>query len=191
MSREPQKLGISFFRRPAEVVARELLGTVLVRHHRKRVLRARLVETEAYVGPHDLANHASKGRTARTEAMFGPAGRAYVYLIYGMHYMLNIVTGEEGDPQAVLLRGALPLDEWAINLSGPGRLAHGFGITGRHYGMDLTSERCYFVSDPGYSPEVVTTARIGVEFSGAWQHELLRFIDAKLVDRRGRPLRAK
>src|ERR1700726_1903621 len=87
------KLETSFFRRPALDVARDLLGTILVRRYRGKELRARIVETEAYVGSHDLACHASRGRTRRTEVMFGPGGHAYVYFIYGIHEMFNIVSG--------------------------------------------------------------------------------------------------
>src|SRR3954454_6922930 len=101
-----EKLACDFYARPAVDVARDLVGTVLVRRYRGKSYRARIVETEAYIGPHDLASHASKGRTARTDVMFGPPGRAYVYLIYGMHEMLNVVTSVEGDPQAVLIRAA-------------------------------------------------------------------------------------
>ena len=95
------RLPRTFYRRDAEIVARELVGKILIHRVDRRVLRARIVETEAYVGAHDLACHAAKGRTARTEVMFGDGGYAYVYLIYGMYDMLNIVTGHEGDAQAV------------------------------------------------------------------------------------------
>src|ERR1700742_4559876 len=88
-----------FYQRKAEDVARDLIGKTLVRTWRGRELRARLIEIEAYVGPHDLASHSSRGRTPRTEIMFGPGGHAYVYFIYGMHEMLNIVTSHEGDAQ--------------------------------------------------------------------------------------------
>src|ERR1700730_4329078 len=101
-----RKLSHSFFDRPAIELAHGLIGTVLVRRARGQQLRARIVETEAYVGSHDLACHASKGRTPRTEVMFGPGGHAYVYFIYGMHDMFNVVAGEADDPQAVLIRGA-------------------------------------------------------------------------------------
>jgi DNA-3-methyladenine glycosylase len=191
MRSSQQKLEVSFFRRPAVDVARDLLGTIFTRSFRRRLYRARIVETEAYIGTHDLACHASKGRTARTEVMFGPPGRAYVYFIYGMYQMLNVVTGEEGDAQAVLLRGAIPLDGWDVNLTGPGRLARAFGITRQHYGLDLTGDRFYFVRDPDYTPNIVTTPRIGVAYAGEWQHEPLRFFDASAVDLRGRPLRPK
>src|SRR5579862_9845037 len=113
------KLGFDFLRRPAEQLAKELLGTILVHCRNNKIRRARIVETEAYVGAHDLACHAAKGRTNRTEVMFGPAGRAYVYLIYGMYDMFNIVAGDVDDPQAVLIRAAEPLDAWTADLSGP------------------------------------------------------------------------
>ncbi len=101
-----KKLPRSFFRRPATELARALIGKILVRHIHGKAFQARVVETEAYLGPHDLASHASKGRTRRTEVMFGPAGRAYVYLIYGMYEMLNVVAGGVGEAQAVLIRAA-------------------------------------------------------------------------------------
>src|SRR5262245_18863046 len=112
LSRRPVKLRRSFFDQSAFDLAQKLIGTILVRRFRGRLLRARIVETEAYVGSHDLACHASKGRMRRTEVMFGPAGHAYVYFIYGMYDMFNIVASHVDDPQAVLIRGAVPLDGW-------------------------------------------------------------------------------
>jgi DNA-3-methyladenine glycosylase len=140
--------------------------------------RARLVETEAYLGPKDLASHSSKGRTARTEAMFGPPGHAYVYFIYGMHFMFNVVGGVEGEAHAVLVRGAEPLDGWDADLTGPGKLARAFGITRVDYGLDLTGKDIYFVAEPGYAPRIVRTKRVGVDYAGPWKNRLLRFIDA-------------
>ena len=99
-----KKLPRSFFRRPARELAPALIGKILVRHIHGKAFQARVVETEAYLGPHDLASHASKGRTRRTEVLFGPAGRAYVYLIYGMHEMLNVVAGGVGEA----IRSTLP-----------------------------------------------------------------------------------
>src|SRR5262245_5968976 len=107
-----KKLRRSFYARPALDVAQDLIGKILVRRIDGEEYRARIMETEAYVGTHDLACHASKGRTKRTEVMFGPPGRAYVYLIYGMYEMFNVVTSAVGDAQAVLIRGAFPLDGW-------------------------------------------------------------------------------
>ncbi len=141
-------------------------------------LRARIVETEAYVGPHDLACHASKGRTRRTEVMFGPAGRAYVYLIYGMYDMFNIVAAGVDDPQAVLIRGAVPLDGWQADLSGPGKLARALRITRAQNGLDLTGKTLFLTNDRVDRVEIVTTKRIGIDYAGEWKHALLRFVEA-------------
>ena len=173
-----EKLGGLFFQRGAEVVAPELIGCTLVRTINSVRYAARIIETEAYVGPHDLASHASKGRTKRTETMFGPPGYAYVYLIYGMYYMLNIVTSQEGDPQAALLRGALPLDGWKVDLSGPGKLARAFGVTLGDRGMDMTGEDFYIMKRTGSKPRIISTPRIGVDYAGEWKHAPLRFLDA-------------
>jgi len=174
----PRKLKSSFYERPAIELARDLIGTVLVRRFRGRDFRARIVETEAYVGPHDLACHVSKGRTRRTEVMFGPAGRAYVYLIYGMYDMLNIVASHVDDPQAVLIRGAIPLDGWSVDLSGPGKLARGMKITRALNGLDLTGQKLFLVRDPFPAPQITVTKRIGIDYAGSWKDELLRFVDS-------------
>lgn len=175
-----KKLRHSFFRRPAIDVARDLIGTVLVRRVRGRERRARIIETEAYVGAHDKACHAFKGRTQRTEVMFGPAGRAYVFLIYGMYDMFNIVVGEIDDPQAVLIRGALPLDGWQADLSGPGKLTRGLQITREQNGLDLTGKMLFLQSDD-CRPEIAATARIGIDYAEEWRDVPLRFVDAALV----------
>ncbi len=141
-------------------------------------LRARIVETEAYLGPHDLASHSSKGRTKRTEIMFGRPGFAYVYLIYGMHDMLNVVVGKKGEAQAVLLRGAEPLADWDVNIIGPGRLARALEVTRLHNGLDLTESELFFVDNPLDRPRLRRTKRIGVDYAGAWKDALLRFVDA-------------
>jgi DNA-3-methyladenine glycosylase len=173
-----KKLRRAFFARPAIVVAQELIGKVLVRRVRDVEFRARIVETEAYLGPHDLASHSSKGRTRRTEVMFGPPGRAYVYLIYGMHDMLNVVVGTEGEAQAVLIRAGEPLDGWEANLAGPGRLARALAITRADNGLDVTAGEIFFVDNPQDRPRLKSTKRIGIDYAGEWQHELLRFLDA-------------
>ena len=177
-----KKLRRSFFRQPATELARALIGKILVRHVRGKTLRARVVETEAYLGPHDLASHASKGRTPRTEVLFGPAGRAYVYLIYGIHEMLNVVAGKAGEGHAVLFRAARPLDGWKADLSGPGRLTRGFGITRSEYGLDLTGDQLHFLDDPAYQPRVVISKRIGIDYAGEWKDAPLRFLDADRGD---------
>lgn len=171
------KLEQPFYAKPAIELAPDLIGKVIVRRLRRKVFRARIVETEAYVGAHDLACHASKGRTNRTEVMFGPAGRAYVYLIYGMYDMFNIVAGEIDDPQAVLIRAAEPLDGWSADLSGPGKLARGLQITRAQNGVTLANDRLHLLDDPADRPPIVATPRIGIDYAREWKHELLRFLD--------------
>jgi DNA-3-methyladenine glycosylase len=173
-----RKLSHAFFNRPAIELARDLIGTILVRRARGKQFRARIVETEAYVGSHDLACHASKGRTRRTEIMFGPAGRAYVYLIYGMYDMFNIVAAGVDDPQAVLIRGAVPLDGWQADLSGPGKLARSLRIARAQNGLNLTGETLFLLRDRASSPEIMATKRIGIDYAGEWKHALLRFVEA-------------
>jgi len=126
----------SFYARPTVEVARDLLGKV-IRHGRAR---ARIVETEAYLGVGDAAAHSARGLTPRTRVIFGPPGHAYVYLIYGMHYCLNIVAEPEGVAGCVLIRAVEPLgvDPAALSSSGPGKLTRALGITLEHYGADLT-----------------------------------------------------
>jgi DNA-3-methyladenine glycosylase len=181
-------LGREFFEQPAKELAAALVGTVMVRRVGRAVRRARIVETEAYLGPKDLASHSSKGRTARTEVMFGPAGHAYVYFVYGMHWMFNVVAGATGEAHAVLVRAAEPLDGWEVDLTGPAKLAHGFAITGADNGRDLVcgtsvggnsahGDNIYFVADPAYRPRIVKRKRVGVDYSKHWKHRLLRFID--------------
>ena len=182
----------SFYARPADIVARELLGKTLVRRTPTGVVQCRIVETEAYVGAHDLACHASKGKTARNESMFGPPGRAYVYLIYGIHHMLNVVTGRAGDPEAVLIRAAEPLSGLALDdpypLRGPGKLCAALAITRADDGADLV--RGDLRLKDGAPPEVVTTtARIGVDYAGPWRDAPLRFFDEQSAHVSRRPRR--
>jgi DNA-3-methyladenine glycosylase len=174
-----KKLTRSFFQRPAIDVARDLIGAILVRRVGRRKYRARVVETEAYVGAHDLACHASKGRTKRTEIMFGPGGHAYVYFIYGMYEMFNVVTGVAEDAQAVLIRAAEPLDDWEADLSGPGKLTRAMHITRADNGVDLTGNELYFLKDPAHQPQLKITKRIGIDYAQHWKDELLRFYDDK------------
>jgi DNA-3-methyladenine glycosylase len=172
-----RKISNSFYKRDAETLARDLIGAILVHRRRGRAYRARIVEAEAYIGPHDLASHSSKGRTKRTEVMFGPAGRAYVYLIYGMYEMFNIVAGKTGSGQAVLIRAAEPLGDWDADLAGPGKLTRALGITRPMNGLDLTGKRLYLMQDPQYRPRIRRAKRIGVEYAGEWKHRMLRFFD--------------
>ncbi len=174
-----KKIRRTFYQQNAEQLAKSLIGTVLVHRLRGKNYRARIVEAEAYVGPHDLASHSSRGRTKRTEIMFGPAGHAYVYLIYGMYEMFNIVAGKTGSGQAVLIRAAQPLDGWKADLSGPGRLTRAFRITRTHNGLDLTGDTIFILRDSAYHPKIMTTSRIGVEYAKEWKDAKLRFLEKK------------
>jgi DNA-3-methyladenine glycosylase len=168
----------SFYERRADLVAPDLLGRILsVRAGRGR-LRGRIVETEAYVGIHDLACHASKGRTARTATMFGPPGKTYVYLVYGMHHMLNLVTASEGDPQAVLIRALEPLEqESGTPFRGPGVLCKSLGIDRSDDGSDLCGAGRIRVEEgvPVAAEEILATPRIGVDYAKEWKDAPLRF----------------
>lgn len=176
-----------FFAQDAETVARKLVGHMLHVRDDGGVRRCRVVETEAYVGPHDLACHARAGVTPRTRVMFGPPAHVYVYFVYGMHDMLNVVTGADGDGQAVLIRAGEDLDGDA-RLDGPGRLTRELGITvARDNGEPLDKGRIWF--EQGRPPaRVVATPRIGIGFAGEWAHAPLRFVDAD-SDALSRPLR--
>lgn len=166
-------LPISFYASDAETVAKALLGATLVFEDK----RVRIVETEAYVGTHDLACHAAKGRTARTEVLFGPPGRAYVYLIYGMYELFNVVTGGEGDAQAVLIRAAEPLANVSGKTDGPGKLTRALGLGRTLNRHDLTAPP--LTLEAGTPPAgVIATTRIGVDYAGVWKDAPLRFYDA-------------
>jgi DNA-3-methyladenine glycosylase len=171
-----QKLPRSFYARDAVTVARALLGMNLV-HVMDGVARVgKIVETEAYLGPHDLASHSSKGRTKRTEVMFGPAGHAYVYLIYGIHWNMNVVCARKDVAAAVLLRALEPVMNLTGRTQGPGLLCKAMGIDKTRYGWDLLSDEL-FVARPKATEniKVVRTTRIGVDYAGAWAARPQRF----------------
>lgn len=174
------QLDVSFFRQPAIHAAPALTGTIMVRSVAGIIRRARIVEVEAYLGPKDLASHASKGRTARTEVMFGPPGRAYVYFIYGMHWMFNVVVGAEGNAEALLIRAARPLDDWNADLSGPAKLARAFAITREVNGIDVTTNDIRFLAEPQYRARIIRTKRIGIDYAKHWKNRLLRYVDVKV-----------
>lgn len=175
----PVRLGLPCFAQSALRLSAQLPGTILVKRVGDRIRRARVVEVEAYVGPKDLASHSSKGRTLRTEVLFGAAGRAYVYFIYGVHWMFNVVAGRTGRAHAVLVRAAEPLDGWNADLTGPGKLARALRITREHNGLDLTGDDFHFEADPAYRPRIVRSKRIGVDYAGPWKDKLYRFVDIR------------
>lgn len=178
----------AFFDRPVLRVARDLLGRVLVRDlGRGRCLSGRIVEVEAYDGVRDRASHAFRGRTPRTEVMFGEPGRAYVYFIYGMHCCLNAVTGAEGRAAAVLIRALAPErgQQWMDPgrspagriASGPGRLTRAFGIDRALNRTDLCAPGPLYVAhgEPPPARRIVRGERIGVGYAGAWALKPWRF----------------
>ena len=164
-----------YFNRPTVTVARSLIGKYLVRAIDGRNLAGKIVEVEAYVGPEDKACHASKGRTQRTDVMFGPGGVAYVYLIYGMYHCLNVVTEREEFPSAVLIR-AIEIDGELID--GPGRVCRALQIDRCLNSADLTSGESIWFEDRGVlvqKADVGTHPRIGVDYAGKWAKKPWRF----------------
>lgn len=171
-----KKLPRKFFDRDTQIVAKELLGKYLV--HRKNGVEyiGKIVEVEAYLGSHDLAAHSARGRTPRTQVMFGPPGHSYVYLIYGMYYCMNVVTEEEGHASAVLLRALEPIKNITLRTQGPGLLCNAMHITKKLHGHDLQSDD-FFIAESldNQKHSVVKRPRIGVDYAKHWAKRLLRF----------------
>lgn len=167
---EMTRLQRGFFTRDVLEVAPDLLSKVLaVRLPDNSIVRHAISETEAYRGTDDLACHASKGRTPRTDIMYHQGGRLYVYFVYGMHWMLNVVTGQENDPQAVLIRGIK-------ECNGPGRVARKLGIDSSFYGEDLVISKRIWIEDNSRVATYQTGTRIGVDYSGEyWKSMPWRF----------------
>ena len=166
----------SFFENDTVWVARNLLGKYLVRRTNKGEMCGKIVETEAYDGPEDLASHSSSGKTPRTNVMFGPAGHAYVYLIYGVHYCLNVVTRKPG--AAVLIRALQPLDKMEKEkvASGPGKLCRWMGIDKSFNGWDLTiGRRLWIAGGEASDLKIESSPRIGVDYAGEWAKKPWRF----------------
>jgi DNA-3-methyladenine glycosylase len=176
------RLEASFYRRRALVVARDLLGRTLCRElDDGTVLRGRLVEVEAYDGLIDRASHAFRGLTARNRWMFEDGGLAYVYLVYGMHHCMNVVTGKAGHPEAVLLRAATSPN--GTSASGPGRLTRAFKVSRELDGASFLSGPLWLeAGEPVLDSEVRRTRRIGVDYAGAWASRRYRFIIARHPD---------
>jgi len=178
-----------FYAREVLDVARACIGKILVHRAPEGLLAGRIVESEAYRGPEDLAAHSSGGRrTARTEAMFGPAGHIYIYLLYGLHWALNLVAAEEGQPHAVLVRALEPLagmdlmsqrrrvpPERVELTNGPGKVCQALGLDGRVYGADLCAGPLYLIDGP--AGRIGRSARINVDYAGAWAERPWRFYE--------------
>jgi DNA-3-methyladenine glycosylase len=175
-----RKLPRSFYaREDTLLVARELIGLHLVHDDGVTKRVGRIVETEAYLGPEDLAAHSSRGRTNRTEVIFGPPGHAYVYFIYGFWYCLNVVTSRKGVPHAVLLRALEPVEGITDKTWGPGLLCRAMGIDRALNGTDLCADRLWLEQPRGSTPPVriSTSPRIGVDYAGSWAKRPWRFFD--------------
>ena len=159
------RLNYDFYHRPCLEVARDLVGKVLVVNGK----RLRISEAEAYCGESDTACHAHKGRTQRTEVLYAQAGTVYVYLCYGIHWLLNIVTGEKEQPEAVLIRACL-------EAPGPGRLTKALGITGKYNRDSVVDSAELWIEDDGFRCEVVTDKRVGIGYASQEdQDKLWRF----------------
>lgn len=171
-----KKLPRKFYDRDTIVVAQELLGKYLVHVSRGVQRVGRIVEVEAYLGPHDLAAHSARGLTERTRVMFGPPGHAYVYLIYGIYHCMNIVTEREGHAAAILLRAVEPIANIDGRTQGPGLLCKAMDIDRRLHGHDLLSDDFYVAAGSEDARiKIAKRPRIGVDYAKHWAKRLLRF----------------
>jgi len=160
-----EPLTYEFYHRPCVEVARDLVGKLLVYNGRQ----LRISETEAYCGEADTACHASKGRTKRTEVLYSSAGTVYIYLCYGIHWLLNIVTGEVDQPEAVLIRAC-------EEAPGPGRLTKALGITGEQNRSSILASDTFCIGDDGFHCEIVPDKRVGIGYASQEdQDRLWRF----------------
>ena len=162
------KLPRAFYDRPALAVARDTLGMVLVRDGPQGRQAGRIVEVEAYDGPEDAASHARSGPNGRARTMFGPPGHAYVYLVYGIHHCLNLVSGPAGYPAAILIRALAPLEGIAGRANGPGLVCRALAIDRSLDGADLTGDTLW-LEDRGLvarDEDVVARPRVGIQFAG-------------------------
>ena len=181
---KPSPLPRNFYDRPTLRVAKDLLGKFLLRETPSGIIQTRIVDVEAYVGPKDRASHASRGRTKRTDVMFGPSGILYVYLIYGMYHCLNVVTERIDYPAAILIRGIEVVDngnealEVPSRIDGPGRVCRFLEIDKTLNGIDATLGRLIWVEDREryVSPKKIQKlTRIGVDYAGEWAQKPWRF----------------
>ncbi|MGH7814086.1 MAG: DNA-3-methyladenine glycosylase [Candidatus Binataceae bacterium] len=182
------KLSRDFYARPVLAVARDCIGKVLVHRTMEGEAAGRIVETEAYRGPLDLAAHSSRGLTKRTAVMFGPPGHAYVYLLYGVNWALNLIVADEGEPHAVLIRALEPVrgielmarrrrqppDSRGLT-NGPGKLTQALAITGADYGRDLCGNELFLEESNRPPGPIGRSPRINVDYAGDWAKRPWRF----------------
>ena len=185
-----QKLPRQFYARPVLTVARECIGKVMVHRTPEGEAAGRIVEAEAYRGPLDLAAHSSRGLTPRTKAMFGPAGFAYIYLLYGISWAINLVVANEGEPHAVLIRALEPVRGFELMAlrrrrppesreltNGPGKLTQALAISGADYGRDLCGDTLFLEAGDGHAIRIGRSPRINVDYAGDWAHRPWRFYE--------------
>jgi DNA-3-methyladenine glycosylase len=188
-------LNKSFYNQPTIEVAKQLLGKLLCRETNGKLYVGKIVETEAYLGKKDLACHSAKGFSERNKIMFGPAGNAYVYFIYGMYYCFNVVTEKENNPCAVLVRALEPLkvprrniNENRNMLNGPAKLCREFRIDKKLNGWNLTlGKKLWIENGEIIKPtQIKKSKRIGVDYAGIWKDRLLRFYikDSKFLSKK-------
>jgi DNA-3-methyladenine glycosylase len=184
------KLLREFYARPVLLVARECIGKVLVHRTADGETAGRIVEAEAYRGPRDLAAHSARGLTKRTAAMYGPPGHAYVYLLYGISWAINLVTTSQGAPHAVLIRAIEPLrgldlmarrrrksaDSRELT-NGPGKMTQALAITGTDYGCDLCGSQLYLETSSIPVGRIGRSTRVNVDYAGLWASKLWRFYE--------------
>ncbi len=161
-----KRLDRNYFSQPATILAPDLLGKLLCRRLGDKVIKLRITETECYFGAEDTACHAHKGRTPRTEMLYHAGGVAYVYLCYGIHNLFNVITGNEGHPEGVLIRGVEGYD-------GPGKLTKALDITRALNGDDLTESVSLWLEDDGYQCEFISRRRIGIDYATEEYRDIL------------------
>ncbi|MEX0877904.1 MAG: DNA-3-methyladenine glycosylase [Candidatus Spechtbacterales bacterium] len=177
-----KRLGIDFYTKPSADVARELLGKRIIHNTPDgSALSGKIIETEAYTGPHDKASHAYGGkRTPRNRAVWTRGGHVYIYMVYGMYWQFNISTYIEGVPECVLLRGVLPENGDVAKANGPGKLCRYFKFDKSLYGVDLTQSDTVWIEDTGEmldDKDIIATGRIGIDYAGKyWARRKLRFL---------------
>lgn len=157
----------TFFERPVDAVASDLVGKLLCHCQKGDIRQLRITETEAYGGIEDTACHAYKGKTKRTAVLYEKPGTLYVYICYGIHHLLNVVTGNEGEPQAVLIRAC-------ESAEGPGRLTKALSITNSYHGVHLQETDAIVFLDDGYKPKVEQLSRVGIAYADQKDIDALR-----------------
>jgi len=177
MDKQSKILNRRFYNRETLKVAQEMLGCFLVRKVKNKIIRAMITDVEAYVGEDDLACHASKGRTSRTEIMYGPAGHLYVYFVYGMHFIMNIVTEKKEFPAAVMIRGIKIDDVGYQKTNGPAKACKFLQIDKKLDGWDMTQGEKLWIERGVKIPKnkIKTGKRIGIDYAGHCTHYLWRF----------------